>query len=358
MASLSTISRRSKEKAQASIIDQVTLSFLNIEQWRSTTSSGSRITGSAVQEQFDNSEVIVLGVPCNRNSAAHFAQPEGRARASCATPGSGLTIHTCSHVYSDFRARLVASAVGETYCSRCRMHKRGARGCAPSLVDESLEDVIVIVALGQTVAAGEVDEAERLSHIYIYRADWKCASGAPCGAQRCCCQRIIDADLRGEIRPYTRKQRQTTSKDSEAQLRYHPRTLDWHQARPPPKDDESASLSGNGAANRHLDETLDWLIRYTSRRRKKELSILPKMATRYAEEKGTWDKASRQEKDISEEALQRSRPAYYNELSDHETRLPADIQIGPVIHYDKSEKGDVFLDCLGLKPKLLDTEDE
>ncbi|RAK73759.1 uncharacterized protein BO72DRAFT_499656 [Aspergillus fijiensis CBS 313.89] len=127
---------------------------------------------------------------------------------------------------------------------------------------------------------------------------------------------------------------------------------------PPPKDDESASLSGNGAANRHLDETLDWLIRCTSRRRRKELSILPKMATRYAEEKGTWDKVSRQEKDISEEALQRSRPAYYNELSDHETRLPADIQIGPVIHYDKSEKGDVFLDCLGLKPKLLDTEDE
>ncbi|RAH72956.1 uncharacterized protein BO66DRAFT_435851 [Aspergillus aculeatinus CBS 121060] len=32
---------------------------------------------------------------------------------------------------------------------------------------ESLEDVIVIVALGQTVAAGEVDEAECLSHVYI-----------------------------------------------------------------------------------------------------------------------------------------------------------------------------------------------
>ncbi|RAH72957.1 uncharacterized protein BO66DRAFT_435852 [Aspergillus aculeatinus CBS 121060] len=127
----------------------------------------------------------------------------------------------------------------------------------------------------------------------------------------------------------------------------------------PPKDDESASLSGNGAANRHLDDTLDWLIRYTSRRRKKELSILPTMATRYAEEKGTWDKASRQEKGISEEVLQRSRPAYYHKLSGHETRLPADIQIGPVIHYDKSEKTeDVFLDRLSLKPKLLDTEDE
>ncbi|PYI29579.1 hypothetical protein BP00DRAFT_230189 [Aspergillus indologenus CBS 114.80] len=60
---------------------------------------------------------------------------------------------------------LVASAAGETYCVRCRTHKRGPSGCTPSLVDKSLKDVVV--ALTRAVAAGEAKEVERL--LYIYR---------------------------------------------------------------------------------------------------------------------------------------------------------------------------------------------